>query len=244
MFRVFLLVIILQITTFSAYSANEPVKDLNNVDKPKLDVSQYKPLADLKATVCDNKVKLTFSKAKRYYGKSEYDNLYKNIFIYRKQVGFVFGTNHKNFFDGLKYSAKDLIYSGYIKPENNRSFTYYDETASVGKTYAYWVGVEGGKATGPYPVKVRDPNIWWSQNKISQELYNLQKTYPDMVKVSVIGRTAKGRDLLGVVVDKSNKKLALVGAVHASESGPELIIPAIKTLHRLYRKQNQPVCDR
>ncbi|HBG26053.1 MAG: hypothetical protein A2Y10_03115 [Planctomycetes bacterium GWF2_41_51] len=203
--------------------------DSNAVERQAY-IQKHKPLAFLKAIAFDGKVEITFNKSKWYPANEDYNDLFDTIRIYRKQVDFNFYKDGKEFFDGITCSDADIIYKGFIKQEKNKPYLYNDKTVSLGDTYVYWVAAAKGDPTGPYPIKVRDPRIWWSQSKISEEMHNLQKSYPELVKVTVAGKTRKNKDILGIEVGKSNKKVALLGAAHASESGPEIIIPVIKLL--------------
>ena len=193
-------------------------------------LDQHKPFTRLSTTFNGSQVVLNFSRSNWYNKKSEYDSIYKKFRIYRKAVNFVFDRDHREFFDGLECSEKDLIYSGPSKTKSKNNFVYEDNNVVSGQTYAYWVAADAGRLTGPVPVKVRDPNIWWSQNKITEKLKSLGKTYPELVNIEIIGKSVEGRDIYAIKVGKAKKKLALIGAIHASESGPELIIYAIEDL--------------
>ena len=228
--RIFILMA-LSAALFSA--ADEPAGKTGNADHR---VITHKPLGFFKAVACDGKVKLTFCKTGRFFKKAEYDDLYKNIVIYRKKTDFVAFKDFAEFFDGMTCSDEDIIYSGPIELECERGFTYLDDTVSVGSTYAYWVGTAGSEPTGPYPVKVRDPRIWWSPETVSQEIQNLKEAYPSLVQVSVVGKTVEGRSIFGLEVGNARKKVALIGTIHASESGPELILPVIRNLLEHHRE--------
>lgn len=200
-------------------------------------VLMHKPIINLKAVAVDKQILVSFYKSSWFfYDKAaNSEDLYSKLRIYRKKVDCDFGRDGKELFDGLIYSDTDLIYEGPIKCDNNRCFSFIDNSVVVGETYAYWVGPLNGQATGPYPVKVRDPQVWWSEDRISSEIYNLKKNYPDMVKVLTIGKTVKGRNILALEIGHSKKTIACIGAIHAGESGPELIIGAAKILLKEHR---------
>ncbi len=193
-------------------------------------IQKHKPLALFEATVYNDFVRLTFSKSEWYQGGSGYDALFQSIRIYRKSVGFIFNKDHKQAFDGLSWQDADLIYQGYIKPEYGKRFTYDDKSAVIGKTYAYWVAAADGSPTGPCPVKIRDSQIWWSYSKLRKECCDLQEGYPELVKVEYIGRTVGGKDILALKAGNGSKKIALIGSIHASEAGAELIVAVIRLL--------------
>ena len=45
-----------------------------------------------------------------------------------------------------------------------------------------------------------------------------------------VGTTVGGRSIPGLIVGNSGNCIALVGTIHAGESGPELMIPAVERL--------------
>lgn len=170
-----------------------------------------------KAVAADNSVKIIFQNNNSLDRQGV-------IRIYRREVDFVFGKNKKDYFNSVDPSSdKDLIY----ETKDSQFNQYIDKDVAIGKTYVYWVSA-GESVSKPYPVKVRDLDVWWSYDVVLKEIFELEKDHKDIVEVSVIGKTIEGKDILGVKVGGSDKKIALVGAVHAGESGPELIIPFLK----------------
>lgn len=200
-------------------------------------VNKHKPVIFLKAVAVEKQVLISFYKSSWFfYDKtSNFDELYGKLRIYRKKIVCDFGKDGKELFDGLNYCDADLIYEGPIKCENNRYFSFIDKDVVVGETYVYWAGSLNGQATGPFPVKVRDPDVWWSENRITTEVYDLKKNYPELVKVITIGKTIRGRNILALEIGHSKKTIACIGAIHAGESGPELIIGAAKILLKEHR---------
>ncbi len=197
----------------------------------ELYVKQHKAVMKLRARVVDGKeVHLTFCKNAWFARKSNYDDLFKNILIYRRKVDFTCLKDTKEYFDGLVCSEADILYEGPVDCRQNKNFKYIDKSAVVGEIYAYWVSLSDGPATGPVAVKIRDSRIFWSMDKTAQAAYDLEKAYPGLVKVKPIGKTVMGRDILGLEIGKQNKKIALISGIHASEAGPEIIIPVLKSL--------------
>jgi len=150
------------------------------------------------------------------------------IRIYRMKNDFIFNEDYAEYFDGLSYSDAELIFEGPISPGNTRKFTYIDTTAKIGNTYSYWMGTDHGDPTGPISLKVRDPEVWWSYSQIQAKITDLAHKYPQLVKVKTIGQTVQGRNIDALHVGNGAPCIALVGLVHAGESGPELILPALE----------------
>jgi hypothetical protein len=191
---------------------------------------KYNPLSKANVYVENGKVIVNAFKSNRF-SESEYKNQFRNIKIYRLCCpAFVFGTDYEEFFCGLDYKKSELIFNGYIEPLLDSKFTYTDTVVMTGSTYAYWIASAEGEPLGPLPVKVRDSEAWWSYAKVTDRIKNLRKTYPSYVTVDTIGYTVRLKPLLAVKAGKGKTLIALIGAIHAGESGPELIIPIIEKL--------------
>ncbi len=197
-------------------------------------VKQHKQFIFLRARVEDGNVTLTFMRGPWYGDKDQ--PLFEHVRVYRRQVDFLFGKDRDEFFNGMNADDSDLIYEGPVQVNVKRSFRWVDENVTVGATYAYWVGLPGGSPNGPVGVKVRDPRVWWPDKKIAEQTHQLQKDFPDLVKVQVAGHTLQGREILGLTVGDSDKRVALIGVIHASESGPELILYALRDLLENHRE--------
>ncbi|MCC6680645.1 MAG: hypothetical protein IT445_07055 [Phycisphaeraceae bacterium] len=197
-------------------------------------VAQHKQFIFLRARVEDGNVSLTFMRGPWYDDKDQ--PLFEHVRIYRRQVDFLFGKDRDEYFHGLTCSDDDLIHEGPVQVNVKRSFRWVDENVTVGATYAYWVGLPGGAPNGPVGVRVRDPRVWWPMDKVAAATRKLQEDFPDMMKVAVAGRTLQGRDIWGLTVGDSDKRVALIGAVHASEAGPELILYAVRDLLENHRE--------
>ncbi len=194
-------------------------------------VSARKDLTLLRAKVLDGKVRLTAYKSTPAFQSKTGQDRFRTIRVYRREeLTFTFGQDYAEYFDGLSYCDAGLIFQGPLKPSNNRKFTYVDDTAETGSTYAYWMASADGEPTGPVAVKVRDPEVWWTPEKIEQATAALQKNHPDLVTVNTVGQTVRGQTLRGIRIGKGSRCIALIGALHAGESGPELMIPAFERI--------------
>jgi hypothetical protein len=200
-------------------------------------------LGFLRGRVEEGKVCLTAYKTQRYCGE-EHAAEFSRLRVYRKEVEFLFNTDYAEFFDGLSPSPSDLLFEGPLEAGNGRKFTYIDRTAQVGRTYAYFLGSASGDIplTGPVPVRVRDQEVWWPYARVVDRLRRMEQAYPGLARVEEIGRTARGNALHGVLVGRGERMIGLVGAVHAGESGPELIVPALEAFLEQHRHLLERVC--
>ncbi|MCF7848865.1 MAG: hypothetical protein K9M45_08455, partial [Kiritimatiellales bacterium] len=53
---------------------------------------------------------------------------------------------------------------------------------------------------------------------------------PTMASLTSFGTSVGGHDIMGLAAGNPDRRIALVGAIHAGESGPELMIPAVERL--------------
>ncbi|MBN1345872.1 MAG: twin-arginine translocation signal domain-containing protein [Phycisphaerae bacterium] len=190
-----------------------------------------KHLSSLRATVERHHVRLRAYKTTPAFQDPDYAKYFRAIRVYRiEEPSFKFGRDYAEYFDGLSHKDAKLIFEGPIEPANNRKFTYIDKTARVDMTYAYWMAAAVASPTGPVPVKVRKDHIWWPEEKIRSTIATLKARHPDLVTIETLGRTICGREIQGLRVGKGKRCVGLVGAVHAGESGPELILPALENL--------------
>jgi len=189
-----------------------------------------KLLTQLSADVQDGIVRLSAYKSTPAFDgkKTEY---FQYIRIYRKEEpDFIFGEDYAEYFDDISWRDANLIFEGPLTAENNRKFTYADNDVKIGMTYSYWMAADSTIPSGPVAVKIRDPEVWWSEARIKKEISELQNMYPDMVRTECIGKSVKGKDILAVKVGNASANIGLLGAVHAGESGAELMLPAIKRI--------------
>ncbi len=194
-------------------------------------VSARKDLAFLRAKAIDGHVRLTAYKSTPALKDKAAQERFRAIRVYRREEpDFAFGEDYAEYFDGLAQQDAELVFEGPLEAANNRKFTYLDDTAKKGSTYAYWMAAAEGSPTGPVAVKVRDPKIWWTPERLEEATTALAEAHPDLVKVDVIGRTVRGEKLRAIRIGKAKRRLGLVGALHAGESGPELMLPAFERI--------------
>ena len=193
-------------------------------------VIHRKMLTGFYCKVVDGQVNLSCIKADPFTDKSEKQH-FGTIRIYRLETpDFVFNEDYDEFFNGLNYRDANLIFSGRLEAAYDRKFTYADKQVKVGSTYAYWIAAGSGEPTGPVAVKIRDSEVWWSETTLQNRLQQLKSQYPDMVNVEVVGQTVQHRPIHAIRIGDGPDKIALIGAVHAGESGAELIVPAFAML--------------
>ncbi|MBS0632063.1 MAG: hypothetical protein JSS11_09130 [Verrucomicrobia bacterium] len=189
---------------------------------------------DLVATVRDSKVRVSFYQSTRFWqsptGKAKDPKLV--LRIYRKEVpSLVFGIDYEEILNDLRPVAADLIWNGPLPAINERKYEFTDEHVQPGHTYVYWVSSDQGDApTGPKAARVRDPQTFWPQDETERRMAALAARYPQLVSESEIGRTVLGRPIHALRIGNRERCIALVGAVHAGESGPELIVPALERI--------------
>ena len=194
-------------------------------------VSARKDLAFLRAKVIDGEVRLTVYKSTPALGDKTAQERFRAIRVYRREEpDFTFGADYAEYFDGLSHQDAELVFEGPLEAANDRKFTYLDDTAKTGATYAYWMAPAEGPPTGPVAVKVRDPEVWWTPEKIERATAVLAEAHPDTVTVDAIGQTVRGEKLRAIRIGKADRRIALVGALHAGESGPELMLPAFERI--------------
>ena len=176
------------------------------------------------------KVVITAFKSMHYWGE-EHRDLYREIRIYRLSCpDFVFGKDYEEYFSDLNFKDGECIFQGPLEPILGRKYRFVDEATETGAVYAYWIAASAGKPTGPLPVKIRDEQVWWPYHRVMERLEELQNQYPRLVKVEEIGKSVNRKPLLAVRIGHEKKAVALIGAIHAGESGPELIIPVVQKL--------------
>jgi hypothetical protein len=191
-----------------------------------------KLLGRFRAGVEEGTVRLRFYMTTPLFTAAEKEKQGIVLRIYRREEpGFTFGEDYAEYFDGAAPRADDQLFEGTLPAINGRKFEFVDKDVKVGATYAYWVSSNRKDApVGPVAVKVRDPAVWWTAAKLQRRLAALAKAHPDRVALKEYGRTVKGRPIMGVVAGNGERTVALVGLIHAGESGPELIVPAVERL--------------
>ena len=189
-----------------------------------------KPISQVRARVNQAHVVLTWYKSTPTFQAKD-EKTFASFRIYRLETNdFVFGRDYEEFFFGLSHTSAQLVFEGPLSPTNNRKYTYTDEHVETGSTYAYFIQATDAPIVGPVPVRVRDPEIWWSYHTLQTRIQELANIAPDHVKITTCGHTSAGRNIFCLNIGQGTRTLGLVGLIHAGESGPELIVPALKTL--------------
>ncbi|MBT3341745.1 MAG: hypothetical protein HN712_02190 [Gemmatimonadetes bacterium] len=150
--------------------------------------------------------------------------------ILRKQVNFVFGEDYQEYFLGLGPEGAHVIHDGPLEAHNRRRYTFHDDTAESGQTYAYFIESVSSGPIGPLPVRIRDADVWWSEESITARLEALCERAGQRATLSICGQTAMGRKIPCLTLGDGPRTIGLVGLIHGGESGPELIIPAMEHL--------------
>lgn len=122
------------------------------------------------------------------------------------------------------------IFSGTLPLEMSFN-TYVDTDVVPGQTYIYWVEADCfGTHTvlGPLGIKVRSRNVWWPYAFWMDKMQELQKEFSDIVSIKKYGETTMHRPMCAIHVGNTEKVMAVLGAVHASETGPELLLKALR----------------
>ncbi len=151
----------------------------------------------------------------------------------KPEPDFAFGQDYEEYFDSTQIEQAEVLYRGTLELFYKRRYFYTDDTVQVGMTYCYWVSVcgdTGHPPFGPCYVKVRDEAVWWSYAKINNTIDQLSAEFQGLVTVKEYGFTTMKKSLKGLIAGNSNHPIALIGTIHAGESGPELILPALRKL--------------
>ncbi len=123
----------------------------------------------------------------------------------------------------------EVVFQGTLESEDGIHFEYVDDTGiEPGVTYYYWPTPDGENfRIFRAHVRVRHPEIWWTPERIDQEIDAVAERFADKLEVRQVGETVEGRPLRALYAGNPDRRIVLIGAVHVSESGPELIIPAL-----------------
>ena len=153
-----------------------------------------KELSFLRGGTRDGAVELTAFKTTPGFQDEGRRGRYRPIRVYRLAADrFVFGQDYAEFFDGLDWRDAELLFSGPLPEGNRRKFTFRDESARTGHTYAYWMGGASGLPTGPVAIRVRDPEVWWTAEELDRRLAALRSAHPDAVRVFRAGTDGPGQ---------------------------------------------------
>lgn len=152
-----------------------------------------------------------------------------SIKIYRRREdGYVFDWDEIEYFDGMTPEVSDLIFEGDLDVHGTFC-EYVDTDVELGGIYVYWIVKGDSTPAGPLAVKIRDHELWWRFDRITKEIEALAKDFPE-VTLKKVGHTVLGKPLYALYVGNPEKTIACVGAIHAGESGPEILIPALRKI--------------
>ncbi len=198
-------------------------------------VSAYRTLRDGNIYYDNGKVVVSAYKAMRFFTK-EFNRHFEKMRVYRMECpDFKFGVDYAEFFQALDYKKAEMIFQGKIEPSLEAKFSFDDPNVKTTTTYCYWIASAEGEPEGPLAVRVRDPEVWLKYEDVRKQVDLLQQKYPAAVKVSQIGLSTSKRPLVGLKVGDGKKCIALLGAVHAGEAGPEIIMYVLEKLLENHR---------
>jgi len=191
-----------------------------------------KRFARFRARVADGTVRLTCFKSTPYYAATRDGEDPVTVEVRRTELpGFEFGQDYGEYFDGVPVEEAETVLRTECRPRQNRKFVLEDDDVSIGHTYAYWITSAGAdRPVGPVGVRVRHPDVWWSWDRIEGRLDRIADADPDRAAVVRCGATSHGRRLRALRVGNEARQVALLGAIHGGESGPELLLPAVDRL--------------
>jgi hypothetical protein len=157
--------------------------------------------------------------------------------IYRKKEdAFEQGNDYYEYFDSIDFKDAELIYDGPLDKEESYYFIYTDRNVKPLDTYAYWVAYKDDTIpAGPVGITVRHPDVWWTFERINQEMEKIHSLYRGPKSLEPYGYSTRKKVLKGLVLGNKERCIALIGAVHAGESGPELFLRAAE-----YIVKNRP----
>lgn len=192
-----------------------------------------KPISQLRARVCDGAVELTWYKSTPMFTDAVAAAAELAVFRIRRQRhdAFTFGQDYAEYFRGRHGDeTAELVHEGPLEAHNDRKYTFIDDTVEVAATYAYTIQTRTSEPIGPLPVRVRDPEVWWSYDELRSRLAALAGQAPERVRITGCGHSAGGREIPCIEIGQQGPILGLVGLIHAGESGPELIVSALAQL--------------
>ena len=131
-----------------------------------------KLLTQLRANATDGVVCLSaYKSTPAFQDQKTSPDPFRTIRVYRQdEPAFACGEDYAEYFDGLSWRDAEIVFEGPLPAGNHRKFAYTDCDVAVGMTYAYWMAGAEGEPAGPIGVKVRDPEVWWSQARVEREM--------------------------------------------------------------------------
>ena len=148
----------------------------------------------------------------------------------RRDSKFVFDKHYENHFKSMKSGAKDAYDGCAMRQTEDGTIVCRDEHVRMGSTYVYWIGIGDRDPLGPFAVKIRDREVWWPRDDTLDRMKSIARRHPGLAEYRVYGTSVSRRIIPGLTVGNRERCIALIGLVHAGESGPELTIPALERL--------------
>lgn len=126
----------------------------------------------------------------------------------------------------------EMIFRGKLMSADGKRYEYRDAFPNEpGTSYFYRVTNDPSNwRSGSAKVRRYNPRIWWSPEEIERRLDSIARRFPGRVELRTMGATVQGRPLRALFAGNSKRRVVLIGAVHVSESGPELMLPAVESL--------------
>lgn len=128
---------------------------------------------------------------------------------------------------GIVDDGAAVVFQGV--PGKDGTLVFADHRVRRGRVYGYWAS-SGGRYSTRALVRVRDPALWWDATRAGAAIDSLAARFPARVRAWTCGETTSGLPLRCVGAGNAAPNIALVGAIHADESGPELLVPVLAML--------------
>lgn len=177
---------------------------------------------ELEAVRANEGIRITFQETKDF-AQQRSENEAK-VWIYRNY--------HRRTDENPGVKGGKIVLEGELKPDDMGDYEYIDtHPVKEGYSYYYWVTPDNRNfRIFPAHVRIYHPEVWWNEDMIRNKTAELAELYPDLIEIQTIGKTVEGRKLDALLAGNQEKMIAFIGAIHVSESGPELILGALKKL--------------
>jgi hypothetical protein len=153
--------------------------------------------------------------------------------IYRKPVCLGESDPYVNCSVFWGFSGAEPVFSGTVEPSEAGLYQWSEQPPVPNanrQVYVYFIKSKTAEPLELKPIAVRNPEMWWRYETVMARLEAMASKYPELVKISVCGHTTEGREIHQTIIGTGERVIALLGAVHAGESGSELIIPMVERL--------------
>ena len=126
-----------------------------------------------------------------------------------------------------------VLYTGTPDTVTSGCYLYRDETVDCNGLYYYWITElweDGETLCHPMLVRVRDWTIWWPRDHYRRVMQEIAAQFPKKVSIHTCGYTTRGYPMAYLQVGRRDNVVMYLGAVHAGESGPEILLSAVQNL--------------